>query len=659
MSVRRLVDEGVSAALQYAVPVARRLRFALSEDQMEREVGSLRRELDESRAALRLQTARCRQLVAAYSARLRAARQLRDHQDQQLALVLRALVALEARLRREQKAIRAQLGQRDAIIHQQQAEISRLRAQTQAAHGSPPAAGLGHGHGHGHAPASRTGSGSTPSQLIVVNHTCGQDSACDQDQAEQGHGEGRRRKSAHPAHAAHETVVDAMSHLRHQEAALRVLELVGPANTATPMPLLNGETACIVEPPADFIEDHDAVLDAVTPPPDVVASYNEMNRECQELASMAASLRQAGDKDKSVCFQDNPVLECVNLILLRDQEDFQEEHRGRDRGQAARGRGRARRAAGESPPPPPASDPPAWYNTASTKDAAASRQSRPTPPALPPKPPRLVGQRPPPPVRATKSPTPTSSTTPKDSHDAPRTPTSTRRLQLDSPTSPLPPSSPSSSSVSSDEHEDANDALRQNFEEFNLDDCDIEDLGKEADGDVSQNDAVKAETEGGDVRARPEGDGAESGKPGGLAGAGVLVQEPEQPLLTAPAEAPQQHLSNGLSNGLANGLANGLSNGLPNGLPNGLSNGLPNGLAGTLAQQLAQLAPANYDSFLEATGLSNKSILTPSRMLSNHRSVLKPKDVKHRSRVKAQQGDRCAPGPAQGPTVKYWTEPFL
>lgn len=192
-----------------------------------------------------------------------------------------------------------------------QVEISRLRAaqQQQASSPAPP----------GHAPASRTSSASggappaTPSQLIVVNHTCGQDSACEaQDQPDGG---GRRsqgqRPRLHPG--PHETVVDGLSHLRHQEAALRVLELVGPphghgghgghATTTAMMPLLNGETACIVEPPADFIEDHDA-LTPLTPPPDVVASYNEMNRECLELASMAASLRAtAAPREKSVCFQ--------------------------------------------------------------------------------------------------------------------------------------------------------------------------------------------------------------------------------------------------------------------------------------------------------------------------------------------------------------------
>ncbi|KAK9498700.1 hypothetical protein O3M35_003276 [Rhynocoris fuscipes] len=68
----------------------------------------------------------------------------------------------------------------------------------------------------------------------------------------------------------------------------------------------------------------------------------------------------------------------------------------------------------------------------------------------------------------------------------------------------------------------------------------------------------------------------------------------------------------------------------------------------------------SYDNFLEATGLSQKSIMTPSRMMTNHRNVVKPKDVKLRSKVKAAGViERCIPPQVVGPTIKYWTEPFL
>lgn len=60
-----------------------------------------------------------------------------------------------------------------------------------------------------------------------------------------------------------------------------------------------------------------------------------------------------------------------------------------------------------------------------------------------------------------------------------------------------------------------------------------------------------------------------------------------------------------------------------------------------------------YEHFLECTGLSSKSILTPSRLLSNHKSMLKPKDVKLRSKVRSNVFER------QGSTIKYWSEPYI
>ncbi|XP_056648762.1 uncharacterized protein LOC130453173 [Diorhabda sublineata] len=62
-----------------------------------------------------------------------------------------------------------------------------------------------------------------------------------------------------------------------------------------------------------------------------------------------------------------------------------------------------------------------------------------------------------------------------------------------------------------------------------------------------------------------------------------------------------------------------------------------------------------YEHFLECTGLSTKSILTPSRMLSNHKGILKPKDVKLRSKVKANNmSERHSTT-----TMKYWSEPYI
>ncbi|KAI9564622.1 hypothetical protein GHT06_008363 [Daphnia sinensis] len=52
--------------------------------------------------------------------------------------------------------------------------------------------------------------------------------------------------------------------------------------------------------------------------------------------------------------------------------------------------------------------------------------------------------------------------------------------------------------------------------------------------------------------------------------------------------------------------------------------------------QLGDATPTSgvqFDRFLDASGLTQKSILTPSRLLSNHKNMLKPKDVKLRHMI--------------------------
>nr|XP_012224138.1 PREDICTED: uncharacterized protein DDB_G0284459-like isoform X1 [Linepithema humile] len=142
--------------------------------------------------------------------------------------------------------------------------------------------------------------------------------------------------------------------------------------------------------------------------------------------------------------------------------------------------------------------------------------------------------------------------------------------------------------------------IRQNFEEFNLDECDLSD-----DPD------------------RLEGDGSERLGHAGLSNAGQN--------------------ENSIAKDNNNVPANGVGN----------SNGNGNGETGS----------SGYDHFLEATGLSNKSILTPSRLLSNHKSMLKPKDVKYKSKIKATavlERHGTVPGSHAGTThVRHWTGPFV
>ncbi|XP_018339753.1 PREDICTED: uncharacterized protein LOC108747031 isoform X1 [Trachymyrmex septentrionalis] len=139
--------------------------------------------------------------------------------------------------------------------------------------------------------------------------------------------------------------------------------------------------------------------------------------------------------------------------------------------------------------------------------------------------------------------------------------------------------------------------IRQNFEEFNLDECDLSD-----DPD------------------RPEGDGSERLGYVGFNNAG------------------QNENSIAKDNNNVPAIGNGIGNG--------------NG----------EIGSSGYDHFLEATGLSNKSILTPSRLLSNHKSMLKPKDVKYKSRIKATAVlERHGVQTVAGNTthVRHWTGPFV
>lgn len=130
--------------------------------------------------------------------------------------------------------------------------------------------------------------------------------------------------------------------------------------------------------------------------------------------------------------------------------------------------------------------------------------------------------------------------------------------------------------------------IRQNFEEFNLDECDLSD-----DPD------------------RPEGDGSER-----LGNLGVTVSQNEKTAVTKDNSNVPLTATNSSS---------------------------------------------GYDHFLEATGLSNKSILTPSRLLSNHKSMLKPKDVKYKNKIKATAVLEKHNVSATNSTthVRHWTGPFV
>ncbi|KAK0179575.1 hypothetical protein PV327_005315 [Microctonus hyperodae] len=132
--------------------------------------------------------------------------------------------------------------------------------------------------------------------------------------------------------------------------------------------------------------------------------------------------------------------------------------------------------------------------------------------------------------------------------------------------------------------------IRQNFEEFNLDECDLSD-----DPD------------------RPDGDGSDRlGKTS----------------ITNKQDNDSYNMGDNNNSGYINNNSNGI-----------------------------------YDHFLEATGLSTKSILTPSRLLSNHKSMLKPKDIKYKNKIKAvgtEKHNNVLPTSGNANIhVRHWSGPFV
>nr|CAH7728578.1 unnamed protein product [Callosobruchus chinensis] len=161
--------------------------------------------------------------------------------------------------------------------------------------------------------------------------------------------------------------------------------------------------------------------------------------------------------------------------------------------------------------------------------------------------------------------------------------------------------------------------LSQNFEEFKLDDCDIEEY--KVDEDLRSESSEKS------------------------------IEKPTDVVTSTPSRIDIVRTSNGsLTPHLNRNSIEMLKKQLEHqkGQIHSEQPKESNGFKGT---------EPTYEHFLECTGLSSKSILTPSRLLSNHKSMLKPKDVKLRSKVRASNGiifDRHA-----NASVKYWSEPYV
>lgn len=651
--------------------------------QVEGELTAIRKELETTKKALKVQTTRCRNLVAAFTKRLAEkdaeVRSCRETREKQLSSLLRALLVLEARLRREQKNIKDMLADKDNIINDQRLEIERLKCEVKY----------------------------QEEASIVIKEVV------DDTKIIEGIIDIRSSPDSQPTREVY-AKPDLISSL-----GISVKEECGPdslsSDTASTKSCLGDES------------------DYTTPGPQMKGVLNIHNRSAfspinknknEQRAIYTSFPHSVPDISKSVAddsgsvkpsallqevrignrpdeYRDNPVLQCVNQILLKDQEDFLEEQRTLrmkdpawldeddspvDEEEVVIAEGRP-----ESPAEKSTEDDKQELEITSKKsvsmtDLSKGKMAPRLNPPLPPKP-KLNGTKrvefadikpttvqfhnppmvlpPPQAIDSTQLGLPLSILGPVDQgqdnelyvisnsaldddivkqlrgrtlnvsglHIKPQRITTDRNQHSNVPTGLLHPSHKSHASKSvvscggptHHVHRPATNVLKVNIQESPKRNS----FGFKSPPKVGMPNMIKVASP---VATLLTTAGAqESGnKEEGSPSVSQMVRRFEEISVNNNSAEDSDAKSDEIKSEVE---SNGCS---------------------------PADSSVSYDNFLEATGLSQKSIMTPSRMMTNHRNVVKPKDVKLRSKVKAAGViERCIPPQVVGPTIKYWTEPFL
>lgn len=537
---------------------------------MESDLTAARKELESTKNALKVQTVRCRHLVSAFTKKLAQKdaeiKATRDIREKQLSSLLRALLILEARLKREQKSIREMLAEKDNIINEQKLEIEKLKAEI--VHNKSKEVEI-----------SEETKIKEEDDLPVEN----------------------REVFAKP---------DLISSLGIRDAK----EASDSSDTASTKSCMGDESDYTVLCSPRVLNVHDR--SAFSP----IRSRADVKPEPRED------------------YQDNPVLQCVNQILLKDQEDFLEEQRQRVKEDQ-------------------------WdeEDSAVDEEENSAKSEEPNPedprlnPPLPPKPKKSSGKR-----------VEFADIKPQFHNPPPALPPpQSIESQLPLPLSIL------------DHVEQSHDNELYVISNSALDDEIVKQLrGRTLNvsgfqlkqrNDLRKHSNVPMGLLHPNHNTTPIKDDMQT----------VVFNhhypQPKQILKVSIQESPKRS-SFGVSPPKV-GMPDTIKVASPVATLLTSENQKDSPSVSQMVRRFEDLgtkkpgeegkkedndSSVSYDNFLEATGLSQKSIMTPSRMMTNHRSVMKPKDVKLRSKVKAAGViERCIPPQVVGPTVKYWTEPFL
>lgn len=544
---------------------------------MESDLLATRKELANTKNALKMQTLRCRQLVSAFTKKLSQKdvelKSCRELRDKQLSSLLRALLILEARLRREQKSIRTMLADKDNIINEQKLEIKKLKA-----------------------------------EIVVVKKN-----------------------------ASFNEIMEETNIKETEDAPLENREVLAKPDLISSLGIREGKDS----DSSDTASTKSCLGDESDYT--VLCSPRVLNVHDRSAFSPIKSKPEVKPEPRED-YQDNPVLQCVNQILLKDQEDFLEEQRLRVKEDQ-------------------------WdeedcsleddENGPAKVEEAKSDEARHNPP-LPPKPKRSSGKR----VEFDIKP---------QFHNPP--PVLPQPQSMESQL-PLPLSILDHVEQSKDDelYVISNSALDDEIvKQLRGRTLNVSGLQLKQRNDLRRHSNVPMGLLHPNHNTTPvKEDGNQS------AIFNHHFPQPKQVLKVSIQESPKR--SNfgvsppkvGMPDTIkvASPVATLLTSENPKDSPS----------VSQMVRRFEEIGTkkageeesseekkdekdnsvVSYDNFLEATGLSQKSIMTPSRMMTNHRSVLKPKDVKLRSKVRAAGViERCIPPQVVGPTVKYWTEPFL
>jgi len=661
------------------------------------ELAATKAELQATKKALKVQAARCRHLVVAFSKKLEEkdaqAKACRDLRDKQLSSLLRALLVLEARLKKEQKSIRNMLAEKDNVINDQQLEIKRLQCEMENAR-SFYSERIEETSLFVKAPSPDGSASNSSSDNVKIPRDVQPDLISSL-------GIRDVEKKCSPLEVSPSpsvcTVYDNSSPECYPPSMLSSSSTKVHADSKDDSDGYLNCSATLTPKGAFSIHNHSAFSPIIKKQPESVGKVTPSTPESEENFADSDSERHMSEKTPDK-YQDNPVLQCVNQILLKDQEDFLEEQRSlRTRVGSLDGQKSAWMAEDEddlvieeeneeplntsitSVPTKKSPKPESEFTLNVKKSHSMTELSRSPKPHL----------------SCFKGSSPNKKPQNIQFHNPPMTLFPPQPVRMDTSQLGLQPLLPLSILELDEGSQDSELYVISNSA---LDD----DIVKQLQGRSLNMSALERKTN------RPASDhrGQHTNLPNGLLHPEHKQQERslsnDVNLISAAStlfsnlnypsdehKSPKKSQNDDSSNYSYSSPCRGHQNAIKVASPvatlltsSGNIEDKNDVESSTLVSQMVkrfeglgtqengsgnnkepegESSIVSYDNFLEATGLSQKSIMTPSRMLSNHKSVLKPKDVKHRSRAKAAAiiTERNIPSQVVGPTVKYWTEPFL